>query len=180
MRCFVGWILPNDLKERVWEISEKISKLPLKAKFVEKENLHINFSFLGEVSEDKINLMYKDLEKLCSETRVIKIFVGGVKPIPSEKRIRVIAIDVLSTELENFMRKIIGKIGGKNKPPHITLCRVKKVEDKEMITIAKKFGIFDEFYIKKVQVIESVLRRDGPTYKVLREFDLINSVTTPL
>ena len=51
VRCFIGVLIPEEIKESIELIKESLIKLPMQCKFVERENLHICFSFLGEVEE---------------------------------------------------------------------------------------------------------------------------------
>jgi len=174
-RCFVGVMLPEDLKDDVIKIQQLVPHLPIDCKLVERENLHICLSFLGEVEDDKLDVLYKNLDRVCSKSGSLSVNVSGIKLIPSEKYVRVIVLDCFSKELENLGKDIEKELGGDAKPPHITLCRVKNIMDKNQ-TIEKIKGIkvdVGEFEISSVQVIKSHLEKTGPIYTVLYERKLL-------
>jgi 2'-5' RNA ligase len=176
VRCFIGFLLPDALKEKIVGVQEKVKNLPIVCKLVEKENLHINFSFLGEVSESKLETLKDRLKTVCSNVKTIKASVDGVKLVPSESFIRVIVLDVVSEDLQRLLEKIKDEVGGSIKPLHITLCRVKKLEgSKESIVRKAKEMKFEkvDFYINSVCLIKSELKRDGPVYTKLYESRLM-------
>jgi len=173
-RCFVGVMLPEHLKENIAKIQQSIRSLPIDCKLVERENLHICLSFLGEVEDEKLVALYKNLGGVCSKHRPLSVKISGIKLIPSEKHVRVIALDCYSKELESLGKDIENGIGGDAKPPHVTLCRVRNIRDKNQ-TIEKIKGIkadVGEFGVSSIQLIKSHLEITGPIYAVLYESKL--------
>ena len=172
-RCFVGILIPDEIKESILKIQKEIEKLPLKCKIVEKENLHVCFSFLGEVEDSKIKKIEEKLEEISKNYKKFEVFVDGLKPIPTENYIRVLVLDVIDKEgyLKPLMKEIVEKIGGDSKPAHLTLCRVKKVANKQMVKerIKKMELKVGSFVIDRIQLIKSELRKTGPIYTVLHE-----------
>jgi 2'-5' RNA ligase len=182
VRCFVGMILPENIKERVVKIQDKISNLPIECKFVEKENLHINFSFLGEVDDNKVSVICHILKGLSTGVNNIKCVVDRINLIPNKNFVRVIVLNVVSDDLIKFMEKIKRSVGGDIKPPHITLCRVKKIKDKNIFlkSIEEiKFEPF-EFYVDNVSLIKSEIKRSGPVYTKICEYFLNHSSNSSL
>jgi 2'-5' RNA ligase len=171
VRCFIGFLLPDFLKEKVTAVQDRLKELPIVCKPVEKENLHINFSFLGEVEDSKVEVIAKKLDSVCSGLKPIKAVVGGIKLVPNENFIRVIVIEVVSAELQAFAERLRKEIGGDLKPMHITLCRVKKIDNKQFIVNKIKEICVEktEFYIDSVCLIKSELGKIGPKYTVLKE-----------
>ncbi|MEM5882777.1 MAG: RNA 2',3'-cyclic phosphodiesterase [Candidatus Aenigmatarchaeota archaeon] len=174
VRCFVGILLPEEIKESIMKTIEKIKNLPLRCKFVERDNLHICLSFLGEIKESEIKNVSKDLERITLGFKPFDVLIKGIKLIPSKKFLRVVALDVVDEtgRIESLRKEIVRIIGGDSKPPHITLCRVKNVEKKEFtLQNLKKLGSLEigRFKIEKIQLIKSELRREGPIYSVVYE-----------
>ncbi|MEM7825527.1 MAG: RNA 2',3'-cyclic phosphodiesterase [Candidatus Aenigmatarchaeota archaeon] len=174
VRCFIGILLPEEIKESIIKVVEKIRNLPLECKFVEKDNLHICLSFLSEISESEIEKISKDLETISLGFKPFDVFIKGIKLIPNESFLRVIALDVLDQtgRIESLRKGIVKIIGGDSKPPHITLCRIKNVKKKELtLQNLKKLGSLEigRFKIEKIQLIKSELRREGPIYSVIHE-----------
>jgi 2'-5' RNA ligase len=173
MRVFIGIFPPEHIKEKILELQKKIKVLPIVAKMVEKENLHISVSFLGDITEDEVNVISYKLDQIVKGYEKFEVKIDKIKLIPNEKYIRVIALDVLSPEINNLMKDIKTNIGGDVKPPHITLCRVKKISDKNIV-IKKLSELFlkESFTVDNVSLVKSVLTRSGPKYYILHESHL--------
>ncbi len=169
-------LLPQEIRERISSFQRKLSSTKIKAKFVEKENLHLCLSFLGEISESKLEKIEKKLREVCKDYGKLRVKVSGLLLIPSEKFVRVIALGIKdSEELERLRISIAEKVGGDSKPLHITLCRVKSIEDKSAFSgFASSYRnvSLGEFVFDRVQVIKSTLTFKGPVYEVLREVTL--------
>jgi len=177
IRCFIGLFIPENVKQDIVKIQNIISQLPVVCKMVEYENLHINLSFLGEVGEGHVGSIASKLENICSKYNKFEIEVGGIKFIPNEKYIRVIVLDVLdpSNKLKALSSKITQKIGGDSKPPHITLCRVKYVKEKDKFldNIRKlKSELTHKFNVNSISLIKSELTKGGPIYTIVKECQL--------
>jgi len=177
VRCFIGVLVPEEVKEEAEKVKKNLSNLEMKCKFVEGENLHICFSFLGETDENKISFITKTLDSICKDFLKFEVSLGGIKMIPSESYIRVLALDIIEKtgKLKNLTKVIQEKVGGDSKPPHLTLCRVKSIKDKQ--STAQKIREIKvetiDFTIPKIQLIKSELRRGGPVYTPLHESSLM-------
>jgi 2'-5' RNA ligase len=179
VRCFIGILTPEELNENIEKVIEEVKKLPLKCKFVEKRNFHVCLSFLGEVKEEEIESIRKNLDSIALGFKPFDVFIKGIKLIPSEKFLRVIALDVMdeSRRIETLRKEIVRIIGGDSKPPHITLCRVKNIEKKgfalKKLEEMKNIEI-GKMKIEKIQLIKSELSREGPFYSVIHESKLLS------
>jgi 2'-5' RNA ligase len=174
MRLFIGFLLPEEQKQFVLRLQEEISALGVDCKNVERENLHLSMSFLGETSEEDAEKIKKDLTKIASKFKKIDATVCGTKAIPSKNFVRVIALDVHeeSGVLDKLLEEIRQKIGGDVKPPHLTLCRVKSIRNKErLIEFVNKYETtcFASIKIPSIQLIQSKLGRGGPEYSLISE-----------
>jgi 2'-5' RNA ligase len=169
-------MLPLEIREKIKFLQNQIKNLPIDCKLVEDYNLHVCLSFLGEISEEKIYFISQLLDKICEKYEKFKIHVAKIKLIPTERYVRVIALDVIDSEIFDKLRKeIVEKIGGDSKPLHITLCRVKNISNKQkFLTEIKKNENVEvgDFLIESIQIIESKLEKKGPTYTVVRESKL--------
>jgi len=175
VRCFIGVMLPPNLRGRAVKIQRKFSALPMRCKLVEPQNLHITLAFLGEVDEGKVKLFSKELDEICKSHTKFKVNIAELKIIPSESYIRVLALDVHPKEvLESIATAIQKKMGGKSAPPHLTLARVKKIDDREKVleglhALPANLG---SFTINSIQLVQSRLLPTGPVYHVLHESSL--------
>jgi len=171
MRAFIAYFIPDELKKKIVEIQNEIKSLnAINAKFVEEENLHLSFTFLGEISD--VERIIKELESFRNRGK-IEAKLKNLLLIPNENYFRVIAIGVESEEAENLRKEIYKKIGGDSKPLHLTLCRVKSVSKKEkIIEYAKNFDFEESFVIDKICLVKSTLTSEGPIYEVVYEVTL--------
>jgi 2'-5' RNA ligase len=174
VRCFIGFLLPEELKIKIFELQKKMEKWPMKCKFVEKENLHLCFSFLGEIDDVKIKEISNKLDFIGKRSKKIEVGIDGLVAIPNQNYIRVLALRVLENDsLKKIFEEIKNEIGGDSKPAHITLCRVKSVEDKDEIKRKIEVEeISEKFVIEAIQLIKSELRRSGPVYSVMHQAEL--------
>jgi 2'-5' RNA ligase len=175
VRCFVGLFIPTEIKEKIIKIQNQIQKLPITLKLVEAENLHICLSFLGEVKEEKIKNICEKLDSICKRYNKFEVEISGIKLIPSENYVRVLALDVKSNMLESIRKDVEKEIGGDSKPLHLTLCRIKKIEDKkETIEKIKKIeSEVGKFEVEKISLIKSILQKSGPIYTSLYDSFLL-------
>jgi len=148
-------------------------KLPIKAKFVEKENLHLTVTFLGNVSEEKVEYLKSQLDLSVKDVKKFNVKLEGLKIIPNENYIRVIGIQVASDEMPELIRKVAKYIGGDyHEVTKLTLCRVKNVMNKRTIKefIEKNRDVkMGEFEVKSVALVKSTLTRRGPIYETIHE-----------
>ncbi len=165
-RLFIGVMLPEGLKDNVILLQDKVKKF-VDAKFVERENLHMSLSFLGQTDETGVENISSKLDTICSKHKKFEVKTGKIKFIPGLDFLRVIALDVESDELKGISREVKTKIGGDVKPPHLTLCRVRKIIDKN--GLVKLSGVEIKFAVDKISVVESKLSRAGPTYTAVHD-----------
>ncbi|MEM5882229.1 MAG: RNA 2',3'-cyclic phosphodiesterase [Candidatus Aenigmatarchaeota archaeon] len=171
MRVFIAYFLPNEIKEKVEKVQKEIKNLnAIKAKYVEKENFHLSFTFLGEVKD-----VSKIIEKL-NEFKNSGSFEAELKNlllIPNKDYFRVIAIGVKSEKGELIRNEIFKKIGGDSKPLHLTLCRVKSVINKnKILEYANSFQFEEKFIVDKICLVKSTLTLSGPIYEIIHEISL--------
>lgn len=180
MRVFIGFFVPENIKNCVVGVQSNLEKLPMRCKMVEPHNIHACLSFLGDMGNDKVAKIQRSLSEICESRPKFEAGVGGIKIIPNEKYIRVIVLEILdpSGALEAVCSAIKESVGGSMKPPHLTLCRVRSVSDKEgVVEGIKALEARDDlkFVVDKVSLIKSELSRAGPEYSVVHEATFASS-----
>ncbi|MBU5688228.1 MAG: RNA 2',3'-cyclic phosphodiesterase [Candidatus Aenigmarchaeota archaeon] len=174
VRLFVCIWIPEELKRDIIKFQEKMSKLPMDAKFVEKENLHLTITFLGEVEDtSSIKNSLVNIKGFGS----FPITLSGLKIIPSENYIRVVGIEVKDKgKLSLLIKTVGGMIGGDYyENSKMTLCRVKSIKNKDEVLdfLRKNKDVnFGEFMAKKISLVRSDLTPHGPIYTTIFEVDL--------
>jgi len=172
VRCFVGIFLPDSLKSKVLELQYFLKSLDIDCKLVEPENLHITLSFLGELDTAGIETTKQNLDEICSNFREFTISISGIKFIPNKNYVRVIALDITdaSEMFPRILNELKQNISGDAKPPHLTLCRVRKMGKKDALSKLQNVDSYcGEFRVSSIQLIESQLGGSGPAYSVLHE-----------
>lgn len=172
VRLFIGVSLPEEVVESLSGLREAVSGMPAKLKLVEPENLHVSLSFLGERPEGEVAAIARSLDDVCRDHRRFSASLGRAVLIPSRDHIRVVALEVGSSqgEMERLRSEVAEKVGGESHPAHLTIARVREVRDREFISRAvegMKAGKY--FEVSSVLLVRSVLTRRGPRYEVLHE-----------
>jgi len=177
MRVFIGIPFNDETIKGIENIQKQLKSLPAKCKYVEPENFHICISFLGEIELEKLNSIKKSVIDVCKRHGKFKVKATGIKLIPNVKHIRVVAIGIGSEgdKLENITKDINMVSFGDSKPSHITLCRVKKIFDKEeFIKIINGIEIdLGEIEVDYMDFVKSDLSPNGPEYTTLERIELL-------
>lgn len=174
LRLFACIWIPNDLRDKIIKLQEEILKLPIKAKFVEPENLHLTVTFLGNIKENDVDFIIKNLDNATKEIKKFSITLAGLKVIPNESYVRVLGVNVTDGRNIVDLIKVIGEaIDGKYyETAKLTLCRVKNVRNKyafrEFIERNRNVKI-GEFGVESVALVKSTLTRAGPAYETIHE-----------
>ena len=175
VRTFIGVVIPEDIKRYVIGIQEQLKSLPIEAKLAEPENLHISMSFLGDVDDSEVEKIKFKLDEISKSYDAFEIILGNIILMPDEKFTRVIAFDVRSDALESVRKDVVKSIGGKSHPAHLTLARVKVIAESEKFAgnVNKKIAQKEmRVKIDGMCLVESMLQRNGPFYKILHKSHL--------
>jgi len=179
MRLFIAVDLKKRSKRLLRSKFEIIKKgIDEDLKWVEQYKWHITIKFLGEVNNKKV----KDIKELIkASSQNINSFylqLSGLKAFPNANYPKVLYINIKRgkkelTEIHDNFDKQLEKFGfdrderGFN--PHLTLARVKRNSDKNII--ADSFGkLNDDIFINifsrvdKISLIKSELTVSGPIY----------------
>lgn len=172
-RCFIGVFIPDGLKEKLLNLQNFIKGLDIDCRLVEAENMHLTLSFLGEVPEGEIPEISRKLDIITQNFTKFSVTVSGILLIPNGDFIRVIALDVVDEA--GYLRNLVGyigvEIGGDAKPPHLTLCRVRKIENKQATIdkLVNSVAYAEGFQVDSISLIKSSLSRSGPAYSTIHE-----------
>jgi len=174
VRCFVGIFIPEHVKHELIDLQKRILNCGVDGKLVEKENFHVSLSFLGDV--ENIDTVVKNLEKTVKNQEKFIVEIGEISTIPNQNFVRVIALNVgdPGNKLDALRVNVQKHVGGDSYKTHLTLCRVRNIEDKKIFIekinkLPKMFGIFE---VNSIQLIESRLSGNGPVYTIIKDFKL--------
>jgi 2'-5' RNA ligase len=154
-----------------------------KIKWVDPANIHITLAFLGDTDEKKIKILTDMLQKICSGFHEFEFELAGAGVFKNFREPRVIWVGIRSvemlTKLYNLINEGLQSAGfetdGRDFRPHLTLGRIKSVNNTE--TLKAALGKYREVEFQKVEVkevilFESILLQRGPVYKPLVKFCL--------
>lgn len=175
MRLFYAIKLPEGIKKSLSEYSRQYEGIS-GIKTIDKDLLHITLLFLGETKEGKLNELDDIAQKISEKdfSTKIELDVSGV--FPNRLKPRIIWIGSRSSNerlinLFNTMRKSHNNFITKQKADffvtHITVCRIKKVD--QSINI-HEFNNSLELDIEGFSLFQSILTPQGPIYKQLKSY----------
>jgi 2'-5' RNA ligase len=179
-RVFVAINLPKEIKEELFKTSQKWSELPVR--WTKKESLHITLCFAGSVEEEKVFQMKECLETVAPNHPKLPIYINGITLGPSEFKPRMIwANGEVTEEFHKLVRDLHDHSPGcecmgekvSNFKLHITLARVRQDRFGRLNKIPPIREELDlRFDAESVELMESLLLKDGAEYAVLHSVGL--------
>ncbi|GAG42521.1 unnamed protein product, partial [marine sediment metagenome] len=94
MRVFLAIETPQNIKEELVEVQEKLKPQISGVRWEKLEKLHITLIFLGKVDGERIFDLKEVVREGVGGVEPFKLKLSGVRIFPSEKRPRVVLIDV--------------------------------------------------------------------------------------
>lgn len=171
VRAFIAVVPPEDIKRALERVIGELKTLPISAKFIETENVHITLSFLSDISEEELEKVKFKMDSISESYEKFELAFGDISLIPNKNFVRVIALDVKSDVLESVRKELVTRIGGKSHPAHLTLARVKSVNDRSGFIkgLEKMKHAPLKFNVEFLSLVSSVLRKLGPIYTELHK-----------
>ena len=176
MRLFIAIGIPEDVKDCMAKIQEKIYINSNKIRFVKKEQMHLTLKFLGEVQPNIAEEIKNNLKKIAFKPFSVVLDKLGV--FPSENYIRVVWVGLnpeneileLQKNIDENLKKLFKN--EKNLNAHLTLARVKFIEDKKKFVDRLKNMKIDNKKIdmSNFKLVKSTLTSQGPVYEDLERF----------
>ena len=182
---FVAINLPMELKRELFKIQKEINsqlgdeyKEAKIFKWVGMENLHITLKFIGEKGDSEIPKIIIETEKIARSQKPFEVKTERICYDTSKKRPDLLMARgsvlgggrVLGSG--EMLPRLIWLTTNKG---HITLARIKqwvfkKIEPEERPSINQDFEA--TIPVKSIELMESVLKRTGPEYKIIKSFNL--------
>ena len=153
-------------------------------KWVEENNIHITLKFLGETDEQKIPLIEDILRRRASQQSGFTIRLSGVGVFGSRHDPRVIWTGIEPYEaLSGLMREMREDFipagypaDRQNIVPHLTLGRIRQLNDRILFQQSLdqcRHLVSEPIKLEKIILFESILRKEGPLYKALKEYPAV-------
>ena len=166
MRLFLSCFISKDISNYIQRLA---TELPRDAKLYAPHNIDFTIKFLGDVQDDKLDEIKKRLKNI--KFKPFRAMLNGIG-VFSEDFIRVVWAGVTPSEKFDDLHKQADKalegIVPKEKrfKAHLTIARVKYVEDKEKFLEAlKKIKVKPKtFEVNKLILFKSKLSPKGATH----------------
>jgi len=186
MRTFIAVELQKDVVDAVDRFLTKTTQeiKNNKISWVKKENLHITIKFLGEIEEKQVETINKVLSEISKSIESFEVEIKEIGVFPNLNYPRVIWIEVKDetnnlVSLANLVEEKLAKFGfqkeDKEFTAHLTIGRVKKLNNlSEIKTYVEKYKSieFGKSKIDSITFFQSILKPEGPEYKVINKFFL--------
>ena len=184
-RIFIAINLPKDIKKTLADFQKKWQDLP--ARWVNPENIHITLVFVGYVEDKGLEEVKQAVGEVVKKhppfsITLNEISYGPPKIIPPRMIWAVGESQDVFLQIKNDIEKELVKIPKmffkpekRDSIPHITLARIKewewrRIEPEERPQVAEKINL--TFPVASIELMESVLKRTGPEYKILESYFL--------
>ena len=178
-RLFFGTYCDSNIFKSIYSDLKEDFDYCCKGKWVEPENLHFTYKFLGDTDINLIPKIIEGLNEVLKEHESSLIYSGlGVFPNiqrPNVLHVKIINSDSVLLKLNDLIEKVCGKYGFERESrkfsPHLTLQRIKTCNDleefKELLLDYKdfQFGTMTKF---RINLIESKLTPKGPIYSIIK------------
>ena len=175
MRAFVALEMSGNVVDSIVQAQKELEATRADVKLVERENLHLNLKFLGEISEAQVADVRSRLGALS--LKGAEIAVRGVGAFPSPNRPRVVWAGVAEEQEQLVVpiaRSVISALEGigerDDRPfrPHITLGRVRSGRNARELSEFIRHNSGREFGtagLKEIRLKSSTLTPSGPVYR---------------
>ncbi len=176
MRLFIAIEIPEEIKDYLCGIQQEIIDSKNKIRLVNKDNMHLTLKFLGEVQPNKLDDIKNNLKKITFKPFSVVLDTIGV--FPSEDYIRVVWVGLKPEEpvleLQKNVDEALKKLFKKEKgfKPHLTIARVKYIEDKKQFVDKLKQIKVDnkKIEVNNFKLVKSTLTTKGPVYEDFEVF----------
>lgn len=169
-----------DPKEALKKLKVNLNRKEIDYRWVPQENYHVTLNFLGEISQDKIEVLKTMLNELSHHHAYFHLKLHGIGAFPSEKEGRVLWIDVqnslalrsLQEDCESRLIELGFELEKRDYKPHLTVARLRNprnVSDMISPLVRQHFG---EMEVKSLTLYESSLGGAFPVYEPIMRFPL--------
>jgi RNA 2',3'-cyclic 3'-phosphodiesterase len=154
-----------------------------KVTWVDPINFHITLKFLGDVEEQSANrivLILKDIAQKHVANMLLPDRLGTFGP-KHEPRVIWFGyqpdrhLNETQSDIDNELTNMGFVAETKKFTPHLTLGRIKKISEKvdlEGFLGNHQVKSVEKLPVNSFQLFESILRKEGPEYRVIKSFDL--------
>lgn len=183
IRAFIAIDLPPDVQDCLEQVSAKLKEQigENSVRWVSVPNIHLTLKFLGDVSENNLNVLKEIISAEAALQKSMEFSVGRLGAFPKTLRPRVVWVGVEAPpELVSLQRGIEARAAKVGYPkdkrefsPHLTLGRVSRnatpgeVRQIGEILSASKVGFLGVARVPAIHLFKSDLKPSGAVYTKL-------------
>lgn len=164
----------NDIRSNL--MAEKI-------KWVETENLHLTLKYFGPTEKKQLEKIKIILDNALKNQEKLQISFHKLGVFGSKYQPRVLWMGMENSDdivkLQKQIAIALEELGiyadRQNFVPHLTIARIKQLQSKRYFqSVVEQFKEFNSepIIIDRIYLYESILRKEGPEYRVLKEYKL--------
>jgi len=180
LRVFIGFFTTPSLVEKTANLRKEMATY-VQGKWTLPQNLHITLQFIGNIERDILPELLKNTQELARKFKRFRIRYKGLGVFPHIRKPRIlwVGIDFGAQNLKDLAQAVVSanaklNIKADTKPfhPHVTICRMKRVNTRKLQFFLRKYQnyVFGEEEITRIGVIKSQLTPEGPIYTLIEEF----------
>ena len=179
-RLFVALKIPEYIRETIIKIRNDAIPNPQKYKWEDKDKIHLTLKFIGEVNDDLIQPITKDI-LFIEEYNKINCILSKFGFFYRNGKPSILWLGLnLNHEIFNLVEKLNKELEKFSIPaehkrfkPHLTIIRLKGNEGKEFVGNFKSKNVPEiNFTANEVSLIKSELLPAGSKYKELKIYNL--------
>ncbi len=139
MRAFIALELTDEIRNKLAILQNQLKTYNGKIKWVNPKQIHVTMKFLGDITPPQAEQLSEDLRYIAADFSPFHFDVGRIGTFPGKKVPRIVWVGVENTpllqELQQEIESAAEAIGvereKRNFSPHLTLGRVKELDDPE-------------------------------------------------
>lgn len=187
MRIFIAIELSEEIRNSLALIQTHLKYSGADVKWVEKDNIHLTLKFLGDINDEKCELVKSALDKIAKSTRPFGISIKDIGAFPNIDYPRVIWVGLdkganesktLAVNINEELSKIGFQKDSRPFAPHLTIGRVRSPKNKAALKekmLGYEFSAVSSQRIDSMFLFQSTLTPKGPVYAKLLESSLLTT-----
>ena len=187
MRCFVAIELPQEVRDGLAGLQERLSSVGRAVRWTRTDQIHLTLKFLGELPDDKVPALCEAAGGVARRFAPFEFEVGGTGCFPPGGAARIVWAGVLDPpqaliDCQEACEQAYGALGFKRENrrfhPHLTVGRVRDPRaSREIRAAVESEGQFSAggFVADELVLFQSILSPTGPTYVVISRAPLSGS-----
>lgn len=187
VRSFIAIDLPENIRSEMRQLQEDFKESFPRFKWVSVTSIHLTLKFLGNVANNKLDPIRKELQRIAEEQPSFRLSLKETGLFPDIRRPRVVWVG-LGDDIES-LSQLQGRIDSALTPigfvpekraftPHLTLARIPEgLKPVELEEFGKQWTAAEiksspYFIVKAANLMKSTLKPTGAVYDVLASFQL--------